>query len=164
MTWRAKIRVTTKWTSTAVVVLLVIVMLMSRWTLVSWVKQSGTQLQVAEGCFTVFTFKPGAQQQMKWYITPGLHVEHPDLMEFKWMPWQVDTAQMALVMTPLWIPAVPFACVAIAAWVLDWRALRRSRRGCCTRCHYSRAGLAADAACPECGEGVAIKAGVASMG
>jgi hypothetical protein len=45
----------------------------------------------------------------------------------------------------------PFLLAAIPAGLLWWKDLRPFRPGRCPKCGYDRAGLAADAACPECG-------------
>jgi hypothetical protein len=52
---------------------------------------------------------------------------------------------------PLWIPTVVSAIVTALGWRLDTLARRRARLNLCPKCNYDRAGLAADAKCPECG-------------
>ncbi|QQS10249.1 MAG: hypothetical protein IPK69_06415 [Phycisphaerales bacterium] len=52
---------------------------------------------------------------------------------------------------PFWLPAVVAGLCGAIAWRLDVIARRRARAGACPRCLYSRAGLAANAPCPECG-------------
>lgn len=52
---------------------------------------------------------------------------------------------------PLWIPFLLIAPIAARSWILhrrDWRAARATH---CPNCDYSRTGLAASVACPECG-------------
>jgi hypothetical protein len=49
---------------------------------------------------------------------------------------------------PLWLTAFLSATVALMVW-RPWRL--RIGEGCCPSCNYDRAGLAADAKCPECG-------------
>ncbi|MEN0020548.1 MAG: hypothetical protein AAF747_06675 [Planctomycetota bacterium] len=56
----------------------------------------------------------------------------------------------------LWLTAGIAAVVYVATLPVFWQinqriAKRRAERGLCTRCCYDRSGLAADAACPECG-------------
>ncbi len=62
---------------------------------------------------------------------------------------------------PIW-PGFAYnvAIYSVAAWGLGWtlwqvpraiRGKRRKARGCCVRCGYDLKGLAAGAACPECG-------------
>ncbi|MFO0857478.1 MAG: hypothetical protein U0640_09015 [Phycisphaerales bacterium] len=53
-----------------------------------------------------------------------------------------------------YIPLWPFVLVCVgttaAAWRMDTLAQRRKRLGVCPACGYDRAGLAANAPCPEC--------------
>jgi hypothetical protein len=51
----------------------------------------------------------------------------------------------------------PVLLTALPAALLWYADCRRSKPGACGRCGYDRAGLAADAKCPECG--TAPKAG-----
>jgi len=55
------------------------------------------------------------------------------------------------VRVPLWMPLVVSLGVTGAAWRLEVLARRRDRAGKCAACGYDRAGLKADAVCPECG-------------
>ncbi|HVU62889.1 MAG TPA: hypothetical protein VHC70_02840, partial [Phycisphaerales bacterium] len=62
---------------------------------------------------------------------------------------------------PLWQPTVLAGAAVLALlWpelilLLAFRSRRRRRLGRCVKCGYDRAGLAAGAACPECGEHMA---------
>ena len=53
---------------------------------------------------------------------------------------------------PLWLPPAATMAIAIGAWRQDTLARRRARLNLCHKCDYDRAGLANDAACPECGQ------------
>ncbi len=57
------------------------------------------------------------------------------------------------VWVPLWMIWMPVAAVTLLAWLTDIGNRRRSRRrrGFCAICGYDRAGIPADAVCPECG-------------
>ena len=70
-----------------------------------------------------------------------------------WKPiWLSSKAQLNVVMLPYWIVvAACLACTTSLFWS-DRRAARRARVGMCPSCGYSRAGLALDAVCPECGK------------
>jgi len=52
---------------------------------------------------------------------------------------------------PLWFPTAIALPITAAAWFLDARATRRTRRGQCPTCAYDLKGLPAGATCPECG-------------
>lgn len=53
---------------------------------------------------------------------------------------------------PYWLPILLFASISGGLFWRDRRAARRARVGMCPSCGYSRAGLALDAVCPECGK------------
>jgi hypothetical protein len=55
---------------------------------------------------------------------------------------------------PLWPLVVVLGPLAVGLYLLDRRRSRREQAGQCERCGYDRAGLATEAACPECGGGV----------
>jgi hypothetical protein len=64
------------------------------------------------------------------------------------------TAMTFLVVRRDCVPLWPFLLVvgvpSAVMWTHTVLAWRRSRIGCCRSCGYDRAGLAADAKCPEC--------------
>lgn len=64
---------------------------------------------------------------------------------------------------PMWV----FVPLPLIATGLVWRAEARASRvlaGRCERCGYSRAGLASDRDCPECGKGNGADAGDSRAG
>src|SRR5262245_45486269 len=68
----------------------------------------------------------------------------------QWWFLSVDVPPRRIIWTPLWVPTAVAAIPAVALW---WPVLRRRRGpGQCQGCGYDRGGLAADAACPECGK------------
>jgi hypothetical protein len=52
---------------------------------------------------------------------------------------------------PLWLLLGPSMALTLWAWRRDAVLRRRACAEFCPKCHYDRAGLAADAVCPECG-------------
>jgi hypothetical protein len=58
-----------------------------------------------------------------------------------------------LIMVPLWVPLLLIAFPTWWYWTGLW--VRRADTARCFKCGYSRAGLATDAACPECGRSAA---------
>lgn len=55
------------------------------------------------------------------------------------------------VVVPLWLPWLFAMGISILLFRDHFREKRERRLGCCPACGYSRAGLAPDAPCPECG-------------
>lgn len=131
-------RVALKAASTSVFVLLSLLCLAS----VPFYSGSGLgrtySWRMEHGCLTV-THAPNVGNET-FYIdvnTEGMRYT----WEGRWsssMDWQIRV--------PLWAPWL--VCAAWTAWA--WRK-RRHRSGC-SRCGYSRAGIAPDVPCPECGE------------
>lgn len=54
----------------------------------------------------------------------------------------------------LWFLVAILTPFALWGLFLVWRERQAARRGRCTTCGYSRAGIAEDAVCPECGKGL----------
>jgi hypothetical protein len=53
---------------------------------------------------------------------------------------------------PLWMPAVLATLLSVVAWRFQVaHHVRAVSFGVCPKCDYDRAGIAADAKCPECG-------------
>jgi hypothetical protein len=72
--------------------------------------------------------------------------------------WETSPDKLNVTLS-LWIPLALTALPAGLLWRADWRRRARLMRGGCATCGYARAGLAAGAACPECGAGVGAAAG-----
>jgi hypothetical protein len=108
------------------------------------------------------------------FMTPGdshsIRLEHGRIeWEYRWdgrpfnedwgiapnsepIDWRLDFHRYPswmFVKVPLWIPFTLSAAGAAAMFILP--RLRRPGPGQCARCGYDLRGLAADAACPECG-------------
>ena len=60
-----------------------------------------------------------------------------------------------LVIIPLWFPLLLAAVPTVVMFRSDRRRRLRERSEACIHCGYSRVGLPADRACPECGKPVA---------
>jgi hypothetical protein len=87
-----------------------------------------------------------------WRMPPGWHVvPRTDWRARIWRPTWEASAPRTSVTVPFWLPAVFTLGASLAAWRRDAAARRRACAGACARCGYSRAGLDAGAACPECG-------------
>ena len=78
----------------------------------------------------------------------------PRVGPFIWW-WAGQNRRFGMVLVPLWIPVL----AASGSAGLLWRSAIRDRRrwlvGHCASCGYDQQGLAAGAACPECGAGKA---------
>ena len=68
----------------------------------------------------------------------------------RWLPKHGPTNLGWFVVLPLWPFVLVSTATTAAAWRMDTLAQRRKRFGGCPACGYDRAGLAADAPCPEC--------------
>ncbi len=62
-----------------------------------------------------------------------------------------DGPRGSWITVPVLGPALVSGAIAGLAWRLEAAARRRAERNLCSRCGYDREGLAAGAACPECG-------------
>jgi len=70
-----------------------------------------------------------------------------------WMPNIEGLSGPDLVIQiPYWLPILLLASTSGGLFWRDRRASRRATAGDCPSCGYSRAGLALDAVCPECGK------------
>ena len=89
--------------------------------------------------------------------SPSITVVGPELLHELWQPswnWLPDFRTdrgASMIAVPLWIPLVLLGVPTGVAWWRDRRRGRRLNAGECPSCGYDRAGLAAGAACPECG-------------
>jgi hypothetical protein len=104
---------------------------------------------------------PGSGTVAAWPLT-GRHPSVPSSFGSMSIGWPIDPANSRgicgyLPATPIWSGlAIDTLFYGTIAWALLFapgaiRRVRRRRRGQCVQCGYDRAGLAAGAACPECG-------------
>ncbi len=90
------------------------------------------------------TLRPSRPSQ--WDLQPDPQVQWwPAWDTYPWVP----TGAVDWFGLPLWMP---FVLVGIPTAWLWWQDRRRAREGQCAACGYDLAGLAAGAACPECGK------------
>ena len=87
------------------------------------------------------------------FNNPALPVAYLDRRTKGWVPVRFERfADAWYARVSLWLPCLLTALPAGFLWHRHRRALRAARIGLCPHCRYSRAGLADDAACPECGK------------
>jgi hypothetical protein len=140
-----RIRKTIKWGGAAVTLLLVVVWIGSGW----WAIDKNTRFMTfsvvgGEGVFLWYPFD--YQLPKEWqvrYRKPGPSWNGAGTWDTKSDSW--------VIAIPLWIPALGSLAIGMIAWRLDTLARRRARLNLCPKCNYDRAGIAADAVCPECG-------------
>ncbi len=102
---------------------------------------------------------------MGWFLEAGryespatFHFDKADSPgAFQWGSWgspfdpiRVSGVWCRFYGVPLWVPLLIASGTAFVAWKLDRTATLRARNNCCKKCGYHRAGLKADALCPEC--------------
>jgi hypothetical protein len=142
-----RIRKTIKWGGAAVTVFFVVVWIATvRWRAYwQFVPSQGVAL-IARG-----------RIEVEWYYTPGwaipatgIETLQPSLRTTWWFS-RISAPNVWGAAAPLWFPACIALLVSGAAWRLESVARRGSRLNLCPKCHYDRAGIAADAKCPECG-------------
>ena len=141
-----KLRKTIKWTGAAITVLLVAAWVVSQIRFIGFVS-GRCNADINGGQFSVEYFTGPSQTTTTQFVI-GKRV--PPVTPH-WLPDALFFAQRWRVEVPLELPIGLLALVTVAAWRLDTRARRRARLSLCPKCHYDRAGLAATAACPECG-------------
>jgi len=146
-----RIRKTIKWGGAAVTVLLVVVWIGSGWYSLAWRSKGGSCISANAGLGRVYLVAPWRTIQSG--APKGWHFAEQG-SGFYWWRWRVrhdDFLHSMYVSFPMWVPIVLLGCVCSLAWRLDTLPRRRARLNLCPKCNYDRTGLAADAACPECG-------------
>lgn len=97
-------------------------------------------LRCETGSYPVLDRSPG------WSLVKA---ERPEWLLWGW-EWTSDR-QSSSFGVPLWPFAILAAIPACVLWVRTAKGRARAVAGRCPTCGYDRRGLAADAACPECG-------------
>lgn len=109
-----------------------------------YARDGGFRIQQAPSARVGLDFRPGILSE--WGVDVNLWLLAHANKTTEWGRW--ETWQLSLWPLPLLL-AVPGALLLRSSCL----ARRREIAGSCSRCGYSRAGLAPDAACPECGRG-----------
>ena len=143
---RTALRKTAKWGGAAVTVILVVVWVGSAWWAFHMPFPFGMGVGVADGRAEIVRIlnRPALHP----YVPRGLSKHDARVMW--WFDGSVTSAWW-YVWIPLWALALPTLALSTVGWRRDAMLSRRVRVGLCPECGYDRAGLAADAVCPECG-------------
>lgn len=87
---------------------------------------------------------PGEGLSMK----PSVYTHTPGMA---WSFSTLDTPKYRIIIIPLWAPTLLAGLTAAWCWKRERHRRRLAKIGSCLACGYSRVGLPANAACPECG-------------
>ncbi|HVU63697.1 MAG TPA: hypothetical protein VHC70_06960 [Phycisphaerales bacterium] len=142
-----RIRKTIKWGGAAVTLLLVVVWVRSEYVIDGYSWRHG-DIHTEAGALHLLYCPKG------WSVSGLRHdpvYDPPAPPDWGWRSEARVLSQLWVL--PLWMPATLAFGAASTAWRLDTLARRRACGGLtlCPKCNYDRAGIAADAKCPECG-------------
>jgi hypothetical protein len=127
-------------------VLLLVVMVASRWWYVWLWPSCSWGTAIFNGCLCVTMERNDTPTWPMWTIE---YDDMPDGLHW-WFDWERGNPSESIhLLMPLWFLALFPLSASFIAWRLDRRARRCA--GLCRRCGYDRAGLAVSAVCPECG-------------
>jgi hypothetical protein len=149
-----RIRMTIKWGSAAAIPLLMLVWIGSAWRGTYWISPGGFVAGIDGGLVSVQQCSPLAWTTMggKAALANALGAPRDSEMVLWYHSTETDTLLRWSVAFPAWELLLPPLLILCLARHLDSIALRRAARlNRCPKCNYDRAGIAADAVCPECG-------------
>jgi hypothetical protein len=142
---RGRLRSTIKWGGAALTVLLLIVWVGSiRYS--AWVSiQPIGQVSVIPGClFVVYTRDwTIVSRTIEGRVSP----RRPETPHFWWFHFLTGGQAIKAITIPIWVLLVAVTLPTLYIWFRN----RKHPSGTCPECGYSRTGLPADRACPECG-------------
>jgi hypothetical protein len=142
-----RIRKTIKWGGAVVTVLLVVVWIGSGWGRLGTPVPARYRVDIWDGRLS-FTHTDGSSMAVsfKWYTQIGR-------WRIIWSPDVQLGSSRWFVAVPLWPLFLCSSALSATLGLQDALARRRARGGVnlCPKCNYDRAGIAADAKCPECG-------------
>jgi hypothetical protein len=128
-----------------VTVLLVATWIASGWQMVRWKSATGTTVGVGCGGAVV-----GHQSWQSFGAAWSGWLTGRSIGPFGWWIELEHSGGDWVAVIPLWLPAGMVLLATCLAWRADALA-RGDRLGRFRKCNYDRAGIAADAKCPECG-------------
>ena len=101
---------------------------------------NGFRLAAVKGAIWINTFPATSRDEMVTIWVSG-----------GWWPSFIRRSPETTTCIPLWILVVLSAVPTALLWRRDHILTKRARAGRCPKCNYDLSGLAAGAACPECG-------------
>lgn len=142
-----RIRKTAKWGGLILSIVLTAAWLASGFYVVVYTTRGGAMLELHAGRIRLTT--PGAGPSVQ--IFPAGWHSMKNRGRYWPPPFRTQDVPLLGRSTSLALWPLAFLCFTAtgASWFADIRARRQPHQ--CPRCHYDRAGLAADAVCPECG-------------
>jgi hypothetical protein len=148
-----RIRKTIKWGGAAVTLLLVVVWIGSGWWTVLWAPSNSISAGAGQGCVSFAVGKMMSLTPTGPVSPPDFQCWHHPSMSFawRWTPEWFEFGEMREITVPIWALIVIACATSAYAWRVDAVARRQARLNLCPKCNYDRAGIAAGAACPECG-------------
>jgi hypothetical protein len=148
--WQASIK-SIKWIGAVVTVVLLLVWVGSRWYGFGLYTRSSSNLAGVFGGRLVLVWTMPLSSQLRdlrgsFDFQVGTQPFH------WWFEFRSDvSSRMREIAIPTWSLALLTATPTVWLWRRDRRRRRAEAANCCRTCGYSRTGLPADRACPECG-------------
>lgn len=135
-----------KWSSAALAAILFIAWIASGWYSAGAMSSAGYGVSVRNGYVVITRIVGGTRPPIR-----STGISGPRPFHMRWLAPTFERANGWYAILPFWALTPVAATAAATAWRLDVLARRRDRLRLCEKCGYDRAGLAAEAKCPECG-------------
>jgi len=152
---RAKVRGVVKWGLTVVAVMLGLIWAGTHWyqlTFVDGVNQF--EILVCDG-YIAYGDDYASIGPVKKFFFERAYADTHWRWWFHWERGSFGNLPMRILEVPLWSPCLLTGSLAGIVWTFALRARKRQGDRLCPACGYDLRGLAAGAACPECGRNAA---------
>jgi hypothetical protein len=141
-----------RWGLTGLTAAVIVAWVGSRWWVVNLQRGDERMIFLSRG--GIYCDLAPRAPMFSFHLSPGFHVYSTYFDGNPSMVWRFHRFRFSgidEVLMPLWWIALPLAAGTALAWRTPVRLALGRRRGACLTCGYARAGLAAEAVCPECG-------------